>query len=51
MSETSDLKTKQTFICGDCEYVLPVGSIWFCPGCLANLCNECLEFHKCTIKK
>ncbi len=51
MSEISDLKTKQAFICEDCEYTLPIGPIWFCPDCLSNLCNECSDLHKCIIKK
>ena len=50
MSEISDIEIKQTFFCEDCDYNIPLGPILFCPNCLANLCNECSEFHKCTIK-
>jgi len=47
MSEIIQLKTEQNLLCDDCFHPIPSGPVWFCPYCLANLCDECNETHDC----
>jgi hypothetical protein len=49
MSEIFKLETNQTIICDDCAQTIPRGPVWFCPECLANLCNGCNDYHNCNI--
>ncbi|MFQ6135269.1 MAG: hypothetical protein ACE5KU_05585 [Nitrososphaerales archaeon] len=49
MSETFKLETEQTILCDDCAHTIPSGPVWFCPNCLANLCDECYNYHHCDI--